>query len=384
MFRIRSITLHSSDSFEKPPETGHADARPNTLAPIGWDQARIAEFTEHANSGLSPGRVARVDGQSVMLITATGTVRAESSTELQQLAETSEDRPATGDWVGLRQRPSSDLDVIEVVLRRRSQLSRTRQVMKSAVEQQIVAVNIDVAFIVHAANNVNLRRLEREASQVATSGAAVVIVLNKADLTSDTEARSDEVRSILPQVDVHAVSGVTGERVEALAAYARPDRTVVFIGASGVGKSTLINRLLGREVMDTGAVREDDQRGRHTTTTRYLHPLDGGGALIDTPGIRSIGLSGADDGVAAVFDDIAELALTCRFNDCSHGDEPGCAVQDAIRRGELEAARLASFQKLGREVEFVQSKSDMRLRNARRDIWKARAKSNRERMNERQ
>lgn len=355
-------------------------ASSEVLAMIGWDESRIAEFESHAESGLEPGRVSRVDGRSVQLITETGIVRAESSTELQRSAETSEELSSVGDWVGFRRRPSHDSDVIEVVLARRSQLTRTRQVMKSAAERQVVAANLDAVFVVHAANNLNLRRLEREATQVASSGAEAVIVLNKSDLVDDVQDLLDEVQISVPFVNVHAVSGVSGEGVDALISYSRPNRTVAFIGASGVGKSTLTNRMLGHELMETGEVRDDDQRGRHTTTARHLIPVPGGGALIDTPGMRSLGLHGADEGVAVIFDDITELASECKFNDCSHSGEPGCAVMDAIFRGDISEDRLGSFRKLSREMEFVQSKSDVRLRHAKRDMLKARTKRGRQMM----
>lgn len=378
MLRTWSIPLSSSESIDRLPEItpkpGQENDASRILAQIGWDSARVAEFAPHAAVGLEPGRVSRVDGQSVMLITSSGTTRAESSTQLQAEAETAEALPTTGDWVGFSARPSHSTDLIEILLSRRSQLMRTRQVMKSAVERQVVAVNLDVVFIVHAANNLNLRRLEREAAQVASSGAEVIIVLNKADLIDAAAELLADIELSVPLVTVHSVSGVTGQGVEALSAYARPDRTLAFIGASGVGKSTLINRLLGREAMDTGAVREDDQRGRHTTTTRHLFPLDGGGVLVDTPGVRSLGLSDAGDGVDAVFDDIATLELSCRFTDCSHSNEPQCAVREAIQRGDLDEARVSSYQKLGRETEFVASKSDLRLRKARREAGKALAK----------
>lgn len=378
--------MHDSDiSNSSPGDTSSAEAEftPDdgssvSLSAIGWDTVRAGEFAQYADSGLSPGRVARVDGISVLLIVEDGTTRAEGSSDLQKNAETAMDLPAAGDWVGFRRRPQHDTDVIEVVLPRRSQLTRTRQVMDTAVEKQVVAVNIDFAFVVHAANNVNLRRLEREAALVASNGAEAVIVLNKADLHDDIEGLLNDVQTSVPLVSVHAVSGATGDGVNALAGYSHPDRTVAFIGASGVGKSTLTNQLLGREAMDTGEVREDDQRGRHTTTVRHLIPVPGGGALIDTPGMRSLGLSGDDDGVAEIFDDITELASACRFNDCSHIGEPGCAVMDAISRGDIDEKRLASFRKLSKEVEFVQSKSELRLRHIKRDMLKARAKKGRQ------
>ena len=346
-----------------------------SLLAIGWDAAWQSQFDELRDPVLVPGRVTRVDGRSLQVLTTDGMHRAEVSTALQRAARTSEDLPAAGDWVGLQIRPQHDLDAIEVMLPRRTQIARTRQVMKSAVESQVVAANIDVAFIVHAANNLNARRLDREVVQVSSSGTQVVILLNKADLQDDVDEILQDIGFSLPNFRAHAVSGITGHGVDALFEYTKPNRTVVFIGASGVGKSTLTNRLLGEDVMDTGGVREDDQRGRHTTTARHLIPLPGGGALIDTPGIRSIGLSGADEGVAAVFDDITELASTCRFSDCSHNGEPGCAVREAVESGELDAGRLGSYDKLNREMDFIRSKTDMRLREARRGARKQQAKT---------
>ncbi len=394
MLRTWSITLHQSESsnFSSDADAG-ADApgaepdvdAPVSLADIGWNELRAEQFAPDAAAGLSPGRVARVDGRSVLLITESGTTRAEGSTTLVQESETADGLPAAGDWVGFRPRPSHDTDVIEAILPRSSRLVRPRIDRSSfrraeAVGLQVVAANLDTAFVVHAANNVNPRRLEREAAQVASSGADVVIVLNKADLVEDVTDLVEDARMSVPFIPIHSVSGATGEGVDALAEYARPDRTVAFIGASGVGKSTLTNRLLGQEVMETGEVREDDQRGRHTTTARHLIPIPGGGALIDTPGIRSLGLTGADEGVAAVFDDITELAANCRFNDCSHSGEPGCAVMEAIFQGEMSEDRLGSFRKLTRELEFMQSKTDVRLRHAKRDMLKARTKRGRQMM----
>jgi ribosome biogenesis GTPase len=252
--------------------------------------------------------------------------------------------------------------------------------MKSSVETQVVAANIDSIFIVHAANNINQRRIEREVAQVAAGGAAPVVVLNKCDLVSDIYGVLDEAEGAAPGVPVHAVAGLTGDRVDDLRGYAAGNRTVAFIGASGVGKSTLINRLLGEEILATSAVREDDQRGRHTTTARHLLPLPGGGALIDTPGMRSFGLSDSAAGVGQVFSDIVQLETSCRFSDCSHRGEPGCAVREALGSGELDRDRLDSFHKLNRELEYIESKTNIHLNAARRKVWRDRAKNNRAKM----
>ena len=331
-----------------------------------------------------PARVIRVDGPSCLLITAAERRRGETSNALFLASEDGTSLPAVGDWVAIRPRPSHDTDLIESVLPRASSLVRTRQVMDSSVERQTVAANLDTIFIVHSANNLNARRLEREVAQVASSGARPAVILSKSDLCDDVDAAVWEAQSSVPGVPTHAVSGVTGDGANDLLTYVSGNRTVAFIGASGVGKSTLTNRLLGEEVMDTGEVREDDQRGRHTTTARHLIPLPGGGALIDTPGMRSFGLSDAGEGVGEVFADIAALASQCRFPDCGHRSEPGCAILEAIFTGELDEDRFRSYIKLNKELEFIESKADMRLRAARNDVWKKRAKNVRQRMKARQ
>jgi ribosome biogenesis GTPase len=328
---------------------------------------------------LQPARVARVDGPSCLLITVAGRRRGETSNALFHESADGTSLPAVGDWVAIRPRLSHDTDLIESVLPRASALIRTRQVMDSSVERQTLAANLDTVFIVQAANNLNARRLEREVAQVASSGARAAVILSKSDLCDDIDDALWTAQSSVPGVPAHAVSGVTGHGAGELLTYVSGNRTVAFIGASGVGKSTLTNRLLGEDVMDTGEVREDDQRGRHTTTARHLIPLPGGGALIDTPGMRSFGLSDAGEGVGEVFADIAALASRCRFPDCAHRSEPGCAVMEAIFTGELDEDRFRSFAKLNRELEFIESKADKRLQVARNDVWKKRAREMRKR-----
>lgn len=328
---------------------------------------------------LVPARVIRVDGPSCLLITASGKRRGETPKKIYLESGDGTSLPSAGDWVAIRPRPSHDTDLIEAVLPRTSELIRTRQVMDSSVERQIVAANLDTVFIVQAANNLNLRRLEREVAQVASSGARPAVILSKSDLTEEIDDAVWSVQSSVPGIPVHAVSGVTGHGSKELMDYVSGNRTVAFIGSSGVGKSTLTNRLLGQEVMDTGEVRDDDQRGRHTTTARHLIPLPGGGALIDTPGMRSFGLADAEEGVSEVFSDVEQLASQCKFPDCAHSNEPGCAVMEAIFTGELAEDRFRSFTKLNKELEFIESKADMRLKAARNDVWKKRAKNIRKR-----
>jgi ribosome biogenesis GTPase len=232
-----------------------------------------------------------MDGPSGLVMMPSGIERAEPTRELldsHDLAST----PAVGDWVAVQVRPRHDTALIEGVLPRRSALIRRRSSRRvgEAAEAQVLAANVDIVFIVALAPEPNLRRIEREVSQIWESGADPVVVLTKRDLTQEPEAATSSVAAVAPGVPIHVVNGCTGEGVEAIGAYAAGNRTLVLIGASGVGKSTLANQLLGEEILATGAVREIDGRGRHTTTARHLLPLPGGGALIDTPGLRSFAL----------------------------------------------------------------------------------------------
>ncbi len=239
----------------------------------------------------------------------------------------------------------------------------------------MVAANVDVAFIVNGLDQrVSLRRVERSLALAWQSGALPVVVLTKADLAEDVVATTAEVESVAFGVPVHAISAVDGQGLEALDAHVTPGRTVAMIGPSGAGKSTLINRLLGEERMATREIREDG-RGRHTTTHRELVPLPGGGVLIDTPGIRTVGMWDAGEGLEQAFADIEELAAQCRFSDCSHEHEPGCAVQAAIEAGTLTAARLESYEKLQAELRFQERKVDARLRSEERKRWRTLSKA---------
>jgi len=204
----------------------------------------------------------------------------------------------------------------------------------------------------------NLRRVERYLAAVWESGASPVVLLNKADLCQELDQRVDELRSVAIGVESHVVSALTAEGVDALEPYLRPGVTIGFVGSSGVGKSTLLNRLLGREVQATRGVRAHDSRGRHTTTHRELFVLARGGLVIDTPGMREFTLSDAGEGVSAVFADIDALSASCRFADCSHAAEPGCAVRGAVERGELSADRLGAYEKLLKELRYEESRGD--------------------------
>ena len=228
---------------------------------------------------------------------------------------------------------------------------------------QVLAANIDTVFVVHPiAEPPNLRRIERELSLAWDSGAAPVVVLTKADLSADSEAARRATQSVAPGVDVLVTNALAGESAELLLTYITGHRTAVLVGPSGAGKSTLINWLLGEQRQATRDVRVGDGRGRHTTVARELIQMPRGGVLIDTPGLRALGLTGSEDGIASVFADIELLSASCRFRDCTHDHEPGCAVRAAAESGALQPERLASFQKLLAEAQEAAAKADGRLR----------------------
>lgn len=341
---------------------------PAPLARIGYSERWQALFAPHAEAGLIPARVIRADRGSVMVACADGVVRAEPSARLRREARGAEELPATGDWVALDPAPTHEAALVEAVLPRLSAFTRGASGTTSVV--QVIAANVDTVFVVHVAVEPNLRRIERELALAWESGATPVVVLTKADLAQDPDASRSEVEAVALGVDVLVTSAKTGEGVEALTRYADDGRTVALIGPSGAGKSTLINALLGEERQVTREVRATDGKGRHATVARELIPLPSGGALLDTPGLREVAMVEADEGIAAVFPDIQALAAGCRFRDCTHAGEPGCAVAAAVGRGELASERLENLHKLRREAEVAAMKADARLRAEEARKWK--------------
>ena len=301
----------------------------DALVPLGWDERVATLYASVATEDHQPARVGRVDRDRCTVRTASGQLRAAADV-----------LPTTGDWVALRLEPRPAVDII---LPRWSALER---------EGQLLAADIDVVFVVASLDRpLNLNRIERELVLAWDSGARPVVVLTKADAAADAEVLSKTVAARAVGTDVVLTSAADGRGVEEVLAHLRPNRTAVLLGPSGAGKSTLVNRLLSEEAQETGDVREGDHKGRHTTSSRHLLVIPGGGVLIDTPGLRSVGLTGAEGGVALAFPDVEEMAQGCRFRDCRHAGEPGCAVVAAVEDGRLDRDRVASYRKLQGELE---------------------------------
>jgi ribosome biogenesis GTPase len=304
-----------------------------------------------------PARVAAQHRGGYVVYAESGERPAEVVGQLRHAALGPSDLPAVGDWVAVRDAPEADAATIHALLPRRTAFSR--KAAGEAVEQ-VVAANVDVVFLVSALGpDLNVRRLERYLAAGWDSGADPVVVLNKSDLADDLAGATAQVEAIAFGVPVHVVSAAEGTGLDGLARHLEGNRTAALLGSSGVGKSSLVNRLLGRDRQDVAELRADG-RGRHTTTYRELIPLPGGGLLLDTPGMRELGLWDAGGGVDQTFADVAELAAECRFRDCAHEGEPGCAVLAAVADGRLAAERLESYRKLLGELRHLEVKGDPR------------------------
>ncbi|RDI61740.1 ribosome biogenesis GTPase [Nocardia pseudobrasiliensis] len=325
------------------------------LIPYGWSAAVSAEYAGLLDTGWVPARVIRMDRSECDVATPSGVGRARCPR-----ADTNVIGLCTGDWVAL----DAELTVRRLLPRR---TAIVRAAVSGRSEAQMLASNVDTVLVCSAADgDVDLGRIERMLALAWESGAQPVVVLTKVDLAVDVPL--DIVRAVAPGATTLAVSANTGQGMDVLAAVL--DGTVALLGPSGAGKSTLANALLGAEVFATDEVRAGDKRGRHTTVHRELRPLPGGGTLIDTPGLRSVGLWEAAEGLERTFSDIESLAAACRFDDCAHRTEPGCAVLAAIESGELPQRRLDSYRKLQRENEWLATRTDARLRAERLRAWK--------------
>ncbi|MEW4284314.1 ribosome small subunit-dependent GTPase A [Priestia koreensis] len=339
------------------------------LTQLGWNESFNQDFLSYQKEGYTVGRVALEHKRIYRVLTEHGELLSEITGKMRHDAIEREDFPAVGDWVVISPRVTEQKASIHAVLKRKSKFSRKRA--GNTTEEQIVAANVDTIFIVNALNtDFNLRRIERYLLLAWESGANPVIILSKADLCGDVMSKIEEVESIAMGVPIHAISAESGTGLDELATYLQEGNTVALLGSSGVGKSTLTNALYGEYKQEVNTIREDDDKGRHTTTHRELVLLPSGGLLIDTPGMRELQLWEADEGLSHSFSDIEELTTQCRFRDCKHKGEPGCAIKQHLDDGSLDASRYQSYMKLQKELAFLARKENQRAALAEKAKWK--------------
>lgn len=339
------------------------------LEVLGWNSFFAKNFNSYLQQGYTVGRVAIEQKNTYLLYTEFGEQRAEVTGKMRHQAGGRADFPAVGDWVVISPINGEERAVIHEILPRKSKFSR--KTVGTITDEQIIGTNIDTVFLVSGLDgDFNVRRIERYLILVWESGANPVIILNKADLCDRVEERRVEVEAIAPGVQIIILSAIAQLGLEALNPYLSTGQTVALIGSSGVGKSTITNQLVGEDIQAVQSVRLGDSRGRHTTTHRELIILPSGGLLIDTPGMREIQIWARNEGLQSTFSDIETIAKLCRFRDCQHEKEPGCAVQQAILEGTLDKQRFHNYQKLEQEVAYLSRKQDKKAQLVEKEKWK--------------
>ncbi|MBN1622486.1 MAG: ribosome small subunit-dependent GTPase A [Endomicrobiales bacterium] len=339
------------------------------LKELGWNQFFEESFKNGKyHEDLFPARVATAQREIYLILGESGEYRAELSGKLRFNSESMGDFPVVGDWVMARLSPEGSLAVIEEILPRNTKFSR--KAAGSITDEQVLVSNIDIVFLVNGLDgDYSPRRIERYLTLTGDSNVKFVILLNKTDLCSSLQQRIEEVKSISLGFPIHTLSALNNKGVEDLMKYIQKGTTIAFLGSSGVGKSTIINRLLGEERLKVGAVRESDSKGKHITTHRELILLPGGGIVIDNPGLRELQLWADEDSLENTFSDIKYLADKCKFRDCTHTDEPGCAVKSAIEKGELDSKRFQNYLKLKKELRYLATRKEkVKFRNE-KVVW---------------
>lgn len=339
------------------------------LTSLGWNKFFENEFKGYKQQGFIPGRIAIENKTNYLICTEFGEAIGECSGKLMFASETTSELPKVGDWVATSLYDNNEKAVIHEVITRSTKLSRKS--IDKKVSEQIIATNVDLVFIVQALDdNFNINRLERYLTAVYQSGAKPVIILNKSDLCFDTEVKFGKVKKLKDELDVIAVSAVDKTGIDKLYQFISEGTTIAFIGSSGVGKSTLINLLLGEEHFKTNEIREVDSRGKHTTSHRELVLLPNGGMLIDTPGMREFGVWSSQTSLNKTFDEFEEIAANCKFKDCTHIHETDCAVLEALNNGLIEEERYKNYLKLQKEVKFLKTKVDKFAELEEKRKWK--------------
>jgi ribosome biogenesis GTPase len=334
------------------------------LEELGWDPFFEKHFDPYRKKGFIPARIALEERNLYTAYSELGELTGKVSGRFRHNTRSRGDFPTVGDWVAVKGNPVTKKMTIHGVLPRKSKFSRKLVTTDGRMtEEQVISANIDTVFLVIALDaDFNVRRIERYLTIVQESGANLVVVLNKTDLCTNSEERIKEVKSITRGVPIYALSALKNEGLEQLYTYLSEGQTVTLVGSSGAGKSTLINSILGEERQATGEVREKDGKGRHITVKRELIPFPDGGLFIDNPGMRTISLWGEEEGLETTFEDIVALAQQCRFRDCKHGTEPGCAINQALEDGTLDKKRYENYLKLQQELKVLAMRKDQRAR----------------------